>query len=209
MLKLAAFAAALAAGAWAAFAPPRPIQKPEPQFSAEARRVGITRAPVVLAFVVTREGTPRDVRVVQPFGYGLDEEAVRALKAWRFEPATAEGTPVDTEVKTEVWFSSIGRAGPWRLGPMHFTHLEAAKRPVVLSAKLPKLKADHTPAGTMLVLSFEVDEAGRVRNVAAEAPVTPEVQRLATAALMRWQFRPAQRDGKPVPMRGTVSWIRN
>jgi TonB family protein len=46
---------------------------------------------VVLAVVVGADGLLHDISVVAPVGYGLDEEAVKAVKKWRFKPGKSSG----------------------------------------------------------------------------------------------------------------------
>jgi outer membrane biosynthesis protein TonB len=41
---------------------------------------------------------------MRPVGCGLDEEAVEALKNWRFLPGTLNGTPVPTRILVMVNF---------------------------------------------------------------------------------------------------------
>jgi TonB family protein len=50
---------------------------------------------VLLQFVVTSEGRATQISTPKPFGYGVDEQYVKAMKDWEFKPATdAEGKPV-------------------------------------------------------------------------------------------------------------------
>ena len=59
---------------------------------------------VVLQLVVGPDGLPRDIRVVQTLGLGLDEKAIEAVKKWRFEPAKKDGKPVAVAVNIQVDF---------------------------------------------------------------------------------------------------------
>lgn len=77
--------------------------KVEPAYSKEARRKNISGI-VVLSFVVDADGLPRDIRVIKPLGFGLDEKAVEAVSKWRFHPGMKDGHAVATEVKAEVNF---------------------------------------------------------------------------------------------------------
>jgi TonB family protein len=51
-------------------------------------------ATVWLQFVVTPEGHTQDIKVVQPVGYGFDEQYVKAAQGWELKPA------VDADGKT-------------------------------------------------------------------------------------------------------------
>ena len=59
---------------------------------------------VWLELVVDRAGHPADIRVVRSLDQGLDEEAVIAVRQWRFAPGTLAGSPVDVQVVVVVDF---------------------------------------------------------------------------------------------------------
>jgi protein TonB len=58
----------------------------------------------VLALVVGTDGKPRDIHVQRMVGLGLDEEAIKAVKKWTFEPAHKDGRPVAVQINVEVNF---------------------------------------------------------------------------------------------------------
>jgi protein TonB len=61
----------------------------------QARHVAMEGV-VVLAVLVRRDGSPADVRVRTSSGdQALDAAAARAAGAWRFRPATREGTAME------------------------------------------------------------------------------------------------------------------
>jgi TonB family protein len=85
---------------------PRQIKAKEPKFSAQARRDKV-QGIAVLLIVVTREGGTTDIRVRYGIGHGLDEEAVKAVRKWKFAPATKDGKPVAVQVSVEVDFHLV------------------------------------------------------------------------------------------------------
>ena len=50
-------------------------------------------------------GLLRDVKVLRRLGSGLDEQAVEAVRQWRFSPARRLGTPVAVIVEVAVEFT--------------------------------------------------------------------------------------------------------
>jgi TonB family protein len=82
---------------------PRAIYDPEPEYSDEARRIKY-QGTVVLALVVDQQGRARDIHVARSLGMGLDEKAIEAVRKWRFEPGTKDGSPVALQVNVEVNF---------------------------------------------------------------------------------------------------------
>lgn len=83
--------------------PPRLLSEVKPDYTEDARRRGI-EGDVVMEIVVRRDGRVGEVRVLQGLGAGLDQQAVSAVRRWRFEPATRRGTPVDVMVEVAVEF---------------------------------------------------------------------------------------------------------
>lgn len=83
--------------------PPREIFAPEPEYSEEARKAKY-QGTCVLAVVVGPDGIPRDIRVQNTLGMGLDEKAIEAVKKWRFEPAKKDGRPVAVLISVQVNF---------------------------------------------------------------------------------------------------------
>jgi TonB family protein len=85
--------------------PPVAIKCPLAQYTAEAKRLKINGA-VLIAATIDTEGHPQNVRVIRSLGYGMDEQAVAAVKLYEFTPAidNKTGEPVQFEIKIEVNF---------------------------------------------------------------------------------------------------------
>jgi TonB family protein len=60
-----------------------------------------------LRIVVDASGMPQRIVVSRPLGYGLDANAVEAVKKWRFAPGMKDGSPVATGLLTEQQFSLV------------------------------------------------------------------------------------------------------
>jgi TonB family protein len=82
---------------------PRPINFVEADFSEEARRKHFSGT-TLLAVTVTEDGLPIEVHVVEPLGMGLDEQALKATRQYRFKPATLDGIPVPVPLMVEINF---------------------------------------------------------------------------------------------------------
>ena len=63
---------------------------------------------VYMTAIVEADGRVGDVRVVRSLRQDLDAEAVKALKAWRFEPGTRDGSPAPIVVSVEMFFKLRG-----------------------------------------------------------------------------------------------------
>jgi TonB family protein len=86
-----------------AITPPMVIYKPEPGYTKEARAAKL-QGTVYLEVMIAADGTVSDVKVTKPFDKGLDENAIRAVKTWKFLPATKAGKPVPFKTMATVSF---------------------------------------------------------------------------------------------------------
>ena len=79
------------------------------ELSAEAKTRGAFTpftAVSKVSFVVDVQGVPQDICIMRPAGFGLDEEAAKAVRQYRFEPAKKSGAPVAARVAIEVGFKN-------------------------------------------------------------------------------------------------------
>jgi len=85
--------------------PPKLIQKTEPAYTEEARDAKL-EGTVMLTLTIDAEGAPKDVSVAKALGLGLDEKAMEAVMAWKFEPARQkkDNAPIAVRAQVEVNF---------------------------------------------------------------------------------------------------------
>jgi len=83
--------------------PPKAIYAPDPQYSKQARAAHV-EGRVVLWLIVDADGLPQEIKVQRAQGMGLDEEAIKAVQQWRFQPAMKDGKPVPVMINVEVNF---------------------------------------------------------------------------------------------------------
>jgi TonB family protein len=79
------------------------LSSAEPQFSEQARaaKAGGT---VLIGLIVDPRGNPQNVHVLQGVGMGLDENALKAVKQYKFKPAMKDGKPVAVMLNVRVEF---------------------------------------------------------------------------------------------------------
>ena len=77
-----------------------------PEYTADAKRARIEGI-VLLESVVLQDGTVGEVTVVRSLDstFGLDRQAVAAMKLWRFKPGMKDGKPVAVRVQIEMTFT--------------------------------------------------------------------------------------------------------
>ena len=79
------------------------LEKSAPVYPQEARAEGV-EADVALQIVVDATGRVSDARVVRRAGYGFDDAALTAMRAYRFSPAQKDGHPVRVRMSWSVSF---------------------------------------------------------------------------------------------------------
>jgi TonB family protein len=82
---------------------PRLIYSPKAEYTQDALKAGI-HGYVYLKLTIDADGKTHDVNVLNGLGYGLDENAVKAVQSWKFEPALQDGVPVEFKGAVEVEF---------------------------------------------------------------------------------------------------------
>ena len=82
---------------------PEIVFKVDPEYSEQARKAKY-QGTVVLRCIVQKDGTVRDIKIMQSLGLGLDEKAVDAVKQWKFRPGMRRGEAVDVTADIEVTF---------------------------------------------------------------------------------------------------------
>ena len=81
--------------------PPHQLYAPEPDFSEAARKKQVQRT-VNIALVVGVDGFPKDLGVVCSSTPDLIENALAAVRQWKFVPATKDGKAVPVEILVSV-----------------------------------------------------------------------------------------------------------
>jgi TonB family protein len=82
---------------------PVPTYKVEPEYTTEAHAAHV-EGTTLLSMVVSPEGTATDVKIVKSLDKGLDENAVEAVRQWKFKPGLKAGKPVPVIAKVEINF---------------------------------------------------------------------------------------------------------
>ena len=79
------------------------INRVEPQYPEVARKARISGI-VIVECIIDKSGNVDQVKVVKGLPMGLSEEAVSAVRKWRFKPGTLGGHPVDVIFNLTVNF---------------------------------------------------------------------------------------------------------
>jgi len=83
--------------------PPVLTEVASPDYTPEAKKKKI-EGQVTVSIVVDKKGDVAYAKVVKGLGYGLDENAIVAVKEWKYKPATKNGEPVVVKMEVTVDF---------------------------------------------------------------------------------------------------------
>jgi len=85
---------------------PRVLREVRPNYTSDAMRAKV-QGVVMLECVVRPDGSVGDVQVIHSLDdhFGLDQEAIKAAKQWRFAPGTRLGEPVPVLISIELTFT--------------------------------------------------------------------------------------------------------
>jgi bla regulator protein BlaR1 len=153
---------------------------------------------VLVQVEVLSDGAAGQLSVSVSSGSGLlDEAALEAVSKWQFHPAKRAGTPIVSSIQVPVRFSldetgaGASTGDPTSYRAPSYRRLSPPEYPQ--SAKTQGLQ------GTTL-LQVGLDEAGTVQTVnIVDSTGTDLLDRAASAAVERWTFNPATREGRAVP----------
>jgi TonB family protein len=178
---------------------PRLIYKEEPEYSETARE-----AVVDGTVMVDPDGTPRDLKVIRPIGFGLDEKAIEAFRRWKFKPGVKDGLPIAVPTKVEVNFGILDNKAAMHLERFACTAPEGVPGPSVLKSERPASPARGERVS--VTLSFDVDERGIPANLHVEKISDEKWEAGMIASLKEWRFNGAVKDGRPVLVPCTLSF---
>lgn len=82
---------------------PKPISRPDPDYTEEAR-IAKYQGTVVVSIEVGVDGLAHNMKIIRALGFGLDQKATEAIGRWKFKPATKDGQPVTVAAVIEVNF---------------------------------------------------------------------------------------------------------
>ena len=83
---------------------PSVVHEVKPDYPPEVMQRKV-QGSVWMAAVVLANGDVGDVQISKALDPDLDQEAIKAMKQWKFRPGTKDGKPVAVEVTVEMRFT--------------------------------------------------------------------------------------------------------
>jgi TonB family protein len=198
----------------------RIIQTEQPEFPMNVDTMALTEGEARIVFSIDHEGRLADLLVASYSHRSFADEAVRVLRAWRYEPALQYGEPIGVRASMTFRFEAKGQViSTLAIDSMTsmFSALAGATvtnrvaSPDELDAPVTTLqvvKPRHPGMGRRndlsagrVVLDFYIDEEGRPRMPVVLSSDDSAFAEAAVEALGGWRFVPPTRRGQPVLVR--------
>ena len=61
---------------------------------------------MVVEVTIDAQGNVTETKVLQPFGYGIEDKVLAVLRNWRFRQATMDGVPIPSQQDVYFHFPS-------------------------------------------------------------------------------------------------------
>ena len=184
--------------------PPQAISYTYPSYTDEARRLGIEGIVTVEAeFDIN--GNFQILRIVRGIGFGLDENALAALRDWRFLPAQRNGARVRVVAQIDIGFNRPNDVAK-ELWDSAVPIGAGVSPPSIVTRVSPQNPPEARAEGLQgtVVLKAVVLEDGSIQVVGLTQGLGSGLDENAIRALEQWTFRPGTREDKPVKVRLNV-----
>lgn len=207
------------------FQPIRIVQTLEPRFPVILQATNIRQGEARVIFNIDAEGRLADLMVASYTHRAFADEAVQALRAWRYEPARQYGEPIGVRSEMVFTFEARGKvvtnmaidtvsAFTSMLETENQSHTFRVVDPVEIDGPVLAIRsirpahpahpqgANRTDLGNgRVVIDFYIDEEGRPRMPVVIHSDDSAFSTAAVSSLLQWRYSTPTRNGRPVSVR--------
>ena len=172
-----------------------------PLYSGEARSRGVEGIVVVRARVGI-DGRARSLRIVSGLGAGLDQNALVALRQWRFKPGTRNGIAEPMDADVDIEFSLRQETLNELIANDMATQVGPGVTPprAIVTVQPPRIPG----AWATSVLDVVLLEDGTPKILRILRSAGTDLDEAAVRTFEQWRFSPAARGDTPVKVRMTA-----
>jgi TonB family protein len=170
-----------------------------PLYSDDARVRRIEGIVLVRAHI-DANGRVGDARVTRELGSGLDQNAIVALRQWRFHAGTRNQTPVAMDVDIEIGFTLRNESINAQIANDMVSLVGPGVTPPQAVRVVNPRRPEESLTGTVL-LDVVLLEDGTPRIVRILRSLRTDLDDIAVEAFAQWRFSPAQKDGRAIKVR--------
>ena len=160
--------------------------------------------------VIGADGIPAIRAAESPSGDAAIAAAIAAVKESKFEPGRLNDQPIPVRVMLRVVFTADhSPAAPIIIqrryrDPGQANPLDYPPRPIKIAEAEYSEEARRKKIQGIVVVSTLVNEEGMPTDIRVDKSIGHGLDEKAMEAISQYRFRPATRDGKPVPTRITI-----
>jgi TonB family protein len=155
---------------------------------------------VTIAVRVDERGNLTSARVVKGLGFGLDQNALVAVRQWRFLPGTSQGKARAMDADIDVEFNLKTEA----LNELIANDMVTLVGPGVAPPRVARTTDIASPVIGVrgsVILDVVLLEDGSPKIVRILQSLSTEADESAVRHFEQWRFSPAMRNGVPVKVR--------
>jgi TonB family protein len=180
--------------------PPEVLYYTDPFYTRAAREQKI-EGTVTVEGAFDAKGCMKVIRTIKTIGFGLDENALGALRFWRFSPAKRNGEFVDAIAQIDIDFN-LATAPRAEYDDVQNTSTPGISVPTVIRRIEPKYTTEARQARAVgtVILQAVVQTDGTADILKVVKPLPYGLTESALEAIRQWKFRPAMRNGKEIPI---------
>jgi TonB family protein len=196
------------------YSPPKILKRTDMTYPKKMREWGL-EGEVVVEAVVSPAGRQDKIRVVKSVHPAFESAVVRNALSTEFKPGTLDGNAVATTVRTPYAFKftpiSAAALNPTAdpaafkfaksnvTGPVESHYDVAPQIKVVSLPAYPRnLLVERVTGSAKVVVAL--DRFGKIKTVAVINATHPEFGAATKAMLENWEFAPALKAGRPIPV---------
>jgi TonB family protein len=186
--------------------PPEVLFYTDPFYTRAAREKKV-EGTVTIEGAFDMNGCMKVVRIIKTIGFGLDENALAAVRSWRFSPAKRNGEqPVEAHAQIDIDFSLA--AAPRADYDDIQTDMSASgiSAPTIIKRVEPRYTDEARQeriVGTV-ILQTVIQTNGTADILKVVKPMPFGLTESAVQALQQWRFMPAVRNGKEIPVAANI-----
>jgi TonB family protein len=180
--------------------PPTIAEYTTPALYSDQARQRRTEGVVTVALHVDDDGRVTNARVIKGLGNGLDQNALVAVRQWRFRPGTNNRSPVAMDAEVDIEFNLRTEA----INELIANDMVTLVGPGVTPPRVTRttdLPSRITGAHGTVLLDVVLLENGSPKIVRILRSLSPEADESAVRHFEQWRFSPALRNGVPVKVR--------
>ncbi len=177
------------------------VFRPHPVYPEEARKARI-EGTVRFRVVIGGDGTVKTATLLSGHP-ALVQAAQAALVQYRYRPTLLNGEPAEVDTEVEVPFVLQAENPPQaQVRSLKELLAEGGTHPVPIRKVEPEFSREARAArhDGSVDLEILIDEQGVVREARVLREAGLGLDQKAIEAVLQWKFKPAEKDGRPVPV---------